>query len=206
MLTQLLNVVPPEVMSVSYPWSLSQPVGLSNARHPATTNGNRNPQIPILHSPLCHGTKTSSFTSLPSFSSSMCVSANHSLLSNAQPAAQRPKLVPIFTNKSLSRHVNVTNFLAEKKQQKQEEAQSASSARAVVKRLSCSPSSSAPLNPRVCLFFKDGKKKRNVRTTAPAQPVFQTQSAAMTEIKTRVRKRHHCVPHNHGSKTADSKY
>ncbi|XP_026800556.3 uncharacterized protein C18orf63 isoform X1 [Pangasianodon hypophthalmus] len=185
-LTQLPNVFPPERVPLTRLASSPWPHGLSSIRQPAKTNGHGNPQIPnhIFQSSHCHGTETcqfpSSFTSFPSFSSS--VSANHLLLSNTQPATQRPKLVPIFTNKSLSRHVNITKILAEKKQQKQEEAQCAS--RAAVKRPSCSPLSSTSSLPRVSLpFFKDHKRDHNVCATTPAQPLFQTQPATMTEIK-----------------------
>lgn len=192
-LTQLPLVFPPERMPLSQlassPWPLSQPVGLSNISQPATSSGHGNPQIPnpILQSSHYHGTETcqfpSSFTSLPSFSSSSSVSANQPLLNNTQ----RPKLVPVFTNKSLSRHVNVTKILAEKKQQKQKEAQCAS--RAAVKRPSSSPLSSAPSLPRVSLpFFKDRKTDHNVCTTTPAQPLFQVQPRPMTEVKTGVRR------------------
>ncbi|KAB5587168.1 hypothetical protein PHYPO_G00009790 [Pangasianodon hypophthalmus] len=187
-LTQLPNVFPPERVPLTQLASSPWPHGLSSIRQPAKTNGHGNPQIPnhIFQSSHCHGTETcqfpSSFTSFPSFSSSSSVSANHLLLSNTQPATQRPKLVPIFTNKSLSRHVNITKILAEKKQQKQEEAQCAS--RAAVKRPSCSPLSSTSSLPRVSLpFFKDHKRDHNVCATTPAQPLFQTQPATMTEIK-----------------------
>lgn len=195
-LTQIPNVYPPERVPLSplasSPQPLSRPAGLSNIRHPATTHGHRNPQIPIpiLQSSHCRGAETcqlpSSFTSsLPSFSSSLSVPANHSLLSNTQPAAQRPKLVPIFTNKSMSRHVNITKILAEKKHQEQDEAQYTSFARTAAKRPSCSPLSSAPSLPRVSLpFFKDRKRHHNVCTTAPEQ----LQPAARTEIKVVVRK------------------
>lgn len=196
-LSQLPNVFPPETVPLSHlassPWPLSQPVGLSNIRHPTTTNGHGNPQIPnpILQSFHFHRTEPcqfpSSFTSIPSFSSSSSVSANQPLLSNTQPFTQRPKLVPIFTNKSLTCHVNVTKILAEKKQQKQEEAQCVS--RAAVQISSCSPISSASSLPRVSLpFFKDRKRDHNVCTTAPVQPLFQTKPAPMTEIKRGVRR------------------
>lgn len=170
----------------SSPWPLSQPVGLSNIRHPAITSGHGDPQIPnpILHSSHYHGTETCQF---PSSSSSSSVSANQPLLSNTQPATQRPKLVPIFTNKSLSRHINITKILAEKNQQKQKDTPCPS--RAAVKRPSCSPLSSAPSLPRVSLpFFKDRKTDHHVCTTTPAQPLFQTQPAPVTEVKTRVRR------------------
>lgn len=193
-LSQLPNVFPPETVPLSHlASSPSQPVGLSNIRHPTTTNGHGNPQIPdpILQSFHFHRTEPcqfpSSFTSIPSFSSSWSVSANQPLLSNTQPFTQRPKLVPIFTNKSLTCHVNVTKILAEKKQQKQEEAQCVS--RAAVQISSCSPISSASSLPRVSLpFFKDRKRDHNVCTTAPVQPLFQTKPAPMTEIKRGVRR------------------
>lgn len=198
-LTQLPNVLPPERVPLSQlasaPWPLSQPAGPISIRQPATTNGHENPQIPnpILQFSHCHGTEIcqvpSPFTSLPLFSSSLSVSSNHSSLSNTQPATLKPRLVPIFTNKSLSRHVNITRILAEKNQQKQAEAQCFPSARAAVKRSSCSPSSSVPLLPRVPLpFFKGCKRDSIVCTTTPAQPLFQTQPAAMTEMKRQVRR------------------
>lgn len=184
-LTQLPNVFPPERVPIqqleSSSWPLSQPVGHSNIRHPATTNGHGNP---ILQSSHHHGAETcqfpSSFTSLPSFSFSSSVSANHTLLSNTQPATQRPKLVPIFTNKSLSCHVNIAKILAEKK--KQEVTQCAP--RAAVYRPSCSPLSSSSSLRRVSLpFFKDRKRDRNACTTDPTQTPFQTQPAPVIEIK-----------------------
>ncbi|KAK3571717.1 hypothetical protein QTP86_017850 [Hemibagrus guttatus] len=192
-LTQLPNVFPLERVPLQHlessPWPLSQPVGHSSIRHPATTNGHGNPQIPdpILQSSHCHDAETcqfpSSFTSLPSFSFSSSVSANHPLLSNTQPATQRPKLVPIFTNKSLSRHVNITKILAEKKKLEVTKCDS----RAAVNRSSFSPLSSSSSLPRVSLpFFKDRKRDHNACTTDPAQPLFQTQPARVIEIaKTR---------------------
>ncbi|KAG7336336.1 hypothetical protein KOW79_001029 [Hemibagrus wyckioides] len=186
-LTQLPNVFPPERVPLQHlessPWPLSQPVGHSNIRHPATTNGHGNPN-PILQSSHRHGAETcqfpSSFTSLPSFSFSSSVSANHALLSNTQPATQRPKLVPIFTNKSLSCHVNIAKILAEKKNQEVTQC----APRAAVNRRSCSPLSSSSSLPRVSLpFFKDRKRDRNNCTTDPTQTPFQTQPAPVIEIK-----------------------
>lgn len=191
-LTQLPIVFPPQGVplsqSASSPWPLSQPVSQKNIRHPPTTNRPRNRLTPnpISQSSHSHGTETchfpSSFTFLPSLSSSSSVSANHPLLSNTQPATQRPKLVPIFTNKSLSCHVNITKILAEKKQQKHDITQCTS--KAAVKRPSCSPSPSAASLSRVSLpYFKECKRDSNICTTAPAQPLSQTQPVPMTGFK-----------------------
>ncbi|KAI5106557.1 hypothetical protein C0J45_4254 [Silurus meridionalis] len=193
-LTQNPSVCTPEMVPLSKlassPWRLSQPVGLSNIQQSAATTGHWNPQIPspILQSSQCNGTETSqfssSFTSLPSFSSTLSVSPKHPVLSNTQPVVQRPKLVPIFRNKSLSRHVNVTKILAEKKKQ-QEEAAAQCALKAPLKRFSSSPLSCASSLPRVSLpFFKDRKKEHSVCTTTPVQPVFKKQPAPMPEIKT----------------------
>ncbi|GAA6091424.1 uncharacterized protein C18orf63 isoform X1 [Tachysurus ichikawai] len=190
-LTKLPNVSPTEPLQQleSFQRPLSQPVGHSNIRHLATANGHKIPQIPnpVLQSSHYHGAETcrfpSSFTSLPSFSSSSSVSANCPLLSNTQPATQRPKLVPVFTNKSLSSHVNITKILAEKKtQQKQEVTQCTS--RVAINRPSCSLLSSATSLPRVSLP-SDRKRDRNACTTALTQPLIQTQPASVTQIKIR---------------------
>ncbi|KAF7708927.1 uncharacterized protein C18orf63-like [Silurus meridionalis] len=192
-LTQNPSVCTPEMVPLSKlassPWRLSQPVGLSNIQQSAANTGHWNPQIPspILQSSQCNGIETSqfssSFTSLPSFSSTLSVSPKHPVLSNTQPVVQRPKLVPIFRNKSLSRHVNVTKILAEKKKQQEEAAQCA--LKAPLKRFSSSPLSCASSLPRVSLpFFKDRKKEHSVCTTTPVQPVFKKQPAPMPEIKT----------------------
>ncbi|TSK16046.1 hypothetical protein Baya_0917 [Bagarius yarrelli] len=165
-LTQLPNVFPPDRKPLSHldssPWPLSQPVGQSNIRYPATTNGHGNHVNSISQSSYCHFTETCqflpSFSSLSSISSSSSVSANHSLLSNTQAATQRPKLVPIFTNKSPSCHVNITKILAEKKKQKQEVAQCVSTV--AVKSPSCSLLNSKLSLPRVSMPLK---RDHNVR-------------------------------------------
>ncbi|KAI5606468.1 hypothetical protein C0J50_1967 [Silurus asotus] len=193
-LTQNPSVCTSEMVPLSKlassPWPLSQPVGLSNIQQSAATTGHWNPQIPspILQSSQCNGTETSqfssSFTSLPSFSSTLSVSPKHPVLSNTQPVVQRPKLVPIFRNKSLSRHVNVTKILAEKMKQ-QEEAAAQCALKAPLKRFSSSPLSCASSLPRVSLpFFKDRKREHSVCTTTPVQPVFKKQPAPVPEIKT----------------------
>ncbi|XP_047667604.1 uncharacterized protein C18orf63 isoform X1 [Tachysurus fulvidraco] len=190
-LTQLPNVFPPEMVPIqqlkSFQRCLSQPVGHCNIRHPATANGHGIPQIsnPVLQSSHYHGAETcqfpSSLTSLPSFSSSSSVSANCPLLSNTQPATQRPKLVPVFTNKSLSCHVNITKILAEKKKQQKEEVTQCAS-RVAINRPSCSLSSSATSLHRVSLP-SDRKRDRNACTTTLTQPLVQTQPASVSEIK-----------------------
>ncbi|KAF5905251.1 hypothetical protein DAT39_004984, partial [Clarias magur] len=193
-LTQLPNVSPPERVPLSQlafsPWPISQPVSLKhNVRHSATSSVHGTPQIPnpILQSSHCHGTEAckvpSSFSSRQSFSSSLSLSTSPPLPSSSQRAIQRPKLVPVFTNKSLSRHVNITKILAEKRQQKQVEAHRV--LESAVKKNSCSPLSSVPSLPRVSLpYFKKCKRDCGVYATTPAQSGFQTQPAPLTEIKT----------------------
>ncbi|KAM9488442.1 uncharacterized protein C18orf63 homolog [Clarias gariepinus] len=189
-LTQLPYVSSPERVPLSQlafsPWPLSQPVSLRhNIRHSATSSVRGTPQIPnpILQS--SHRKFTSSFSSRQSFSSSSSVSANPPSPSSSQRAIQRPKLVPVFTNKSLSRHVNITKILAEKQQQKQVEAHRVLDS--AVKRPSCSPLSSAPTLPRVSLpYFKKRKRDHGVYASTTAQSGFQTQPAhpANPDIKT----------------------
>ncbi|XP_062847226.1 uncharacterized protein C18orf63-like isoform X2 [Trichomycterus rosablanca] len=192
-LTQLPSVCPSERLPLSqllpFPCALSQPVGLNYFRQTDTVRGHGNNQNPstTLSLSQCHGPETQQCRlSLPSLTSSSPLSAVLPSHSNTHPAPPVPKLVPIFKNKLLTRDVNVTQILAEKKLQKQAEAQRPHF-------LISSPSSSSgpstfpsivsrPSAPRVSLpYFKNRKGKPSVCTT-PVQPLSQIQPAAMTRI------------------------
>ncbi|KAG9276732.1 hypothetical protein AMEX_G9068 [Astyanax mexicanus] len=184
-------------------WPLSQPGRLSNINQTATTKELASFQTPrpSAESPHFYVTEThkfpSSCTSLPPLSSSSCPGTIHSLSTQSQPVHQTPKLVPIFKNKSLSRHVNITKILAEK-QQKQVQLESQHISGAAVKRPHCSysyspPSSSTlvtstqslsqpPLKRVTLPFRKNQKSNHGASVPAPQQPAFKPQPLIMPEV------------------------
>uniref|UniRef100_A0A3B1IQD7 Chromosome 10 C18orf63 homolog n=1 Tax=Astyanax mexicanus TaxID=7994 RepID=A0A3B1IQD7_ASTMX len=184
-------------------WPLSQPGRLSNINQTATTKELASFQTPrpSAESPHFYVTEThkfpSSCTSLPPLSSSSCPRTIHSLSTQSQPVHQTPKLVPIFKNKSLSRHVNITKILAEK-QQKQVQLESQHISGAAVKRPHCSysyspPSSSTlvtstqslsqpPLKRVTLPFRKNQKSNHGASVPAPQQPAFKPQPLIMPEV------------------------
>ncbi|KAK1794878.1 hypothetical protein P4O66_010080 [Electrophorus voltai] len=180
---------------------LSQPGGLSSLSQTIPTRRQGYIQIPSpnLEFSHQHGIDT---RQLPSAGASLMPCSSPAALTSinpsqglSQPTPSVPKLVPIFKNKSLSRHVNVTKILAEK-QQKKGNMQGQHASRPGVKRpssFSTSSSSSAPAtNPppfsgsgldRVSLpFVKGHKGDSGVGISFPQQPLSQTLPQAMPEI------------------------
>ncbi|XP_036438464.1 uncharacterized protein C18orf63-like isoform X2 [Colossoma macropomum] len=182
---------------------LTQPRSLTNISKTSTTTelGNFQTQSPSLESSHCHHTYKrnfpSSHTSLTPSSSASCLSSVHPLPTQTQPAPQTPKLVPIFKNKSISRHVNVTKILAEK-QQKRADAQSQQMSGGSVKRphpfsspspsshttaVTLTPSCSHPPPQSVTLpFSKNRKREHRVSLPGPQEPVSKTQPLTMPEV------------------------
>ncbi|XP_037392701.1 uncharacterized protein C18orf63 isoform X1 [Pygocentrus nattereri] len=182
---------------------LTQPGRLTNISQTATTTdlGNFQTQNRSLESSHCHHTYKRNFplshTSRPPFPSSSCLSSVHPLPTQTQPIPQVPKLVSIFKNKSISRHVNVTKILAEK-QQKRADAQTQQMSGASVKRphpfsslfpsshttlVTLTPSCSHPPPHRVTLSFsKNRKREHGVSVPAPQEAVSRTQPLTMPEV------------------------
>ncbi|XP_066539722.1 uncharacterized protein C18orf63-like isoform X2 [Hoplias malabaricus] len=196
-LTQITSSYAPRSVPLSQlassKWPLTQPGHRSNTSQKTTTK-----ELVNMHNlGPCLVSSDSPVTSIPPFSSSSCLSL--SCLSSTQPQheSKGPKLVPIFKNKSIVRHVNITKILA-KKQQKQAEAESQHMSGPAVKRphpsSSVTPSSSyssgtltssfsQPTRQRVTLpFCKNHKEKQGVSVPALHQPVSKTQPLAMPEI------------------------
>ncbi|XP_076827520.1 uncharacterized protein C18orf63 homolog isoform X2 [Brachyhypopomus gauderio] len=200
-LTQLPSSCPPGMLN----WSqrpVSQPGGLSSLSQTTRTREQGTVQTPSpgLKSSYQHGVDTRQLSSagaslLPRCSPAALVSAVQPSEGRSQPAFPVPKLVPIFKNRSLSRHVNVTKILAEK-QQKKEEVQNQHACRHGVKRshpASCSPSSpcapSTILPPssgsalhRVSLPFFKGRKGDSDVGMSTQQPPHHTPSLVTPEV------------------------
>ncbi|XP_050953724.1 uncharacterized protein C18orf63 isoform X3 [Labeo rohita] len=97
-----------------------------------------------------------------------------------QSALPRPKLVPIFKNKSHTRHVNVTEMLAAKQQQGLE----GQKLKTVIRPLSSTCLSSPPAPERMTLPFSKRKEKTNsgVTRNLPPLPLVQTQPQIIPKI------------------------
>lgn len=185
-------------------WPLTQPGCLSNISQTATTRelGSFPTLSPSVESTHCHNPDKhhipSACTTFPPFSSSSSLSCIHPSSTQIQPVPQAPKLVPIFKNKVLSRHVNVTKILAER-QLKQAQAHNQNTSGSVIMKphhaasSSSSSSSSTLVTPtqsftqptlqRVTLpFCRNQKKEYGVSVSAPQQPVSKTQPVTMHEV------------------------
>ncbi|ROI79374.1 hypothetical protein DPX16_7262 [Anabarilius grahami] len=148
---------------------------------------------PSLDSSLDQKGWTSSNLATLSFFSSTNVHFTH--IQSQSTLVPRPKLVPIFKNKSQTPHVNTTEILAVK-QQKELEGQKLT---AVIKPLSPAPSNQffrPPAPERMTLPFFKNKERTNtgVSRILPPLPFVQTQPQTLPEI-----------PSNRGGDTFESK-
>ncbi|XP_072534805.1 uncharacterized protein C18orf63 homolog [Salminus brasiliensis] len=201
-LTQLPSGCAPGRVSLSHlapsQWPLIQTGHLNNINQTATTRELAPFQTPSTSIESSHFYLTDShhftITSVPPFCSSSCLPTIHPSSTQTEPVYSTPKLVPIFKNKSLSRHVNVTKILAEK-QQKQAQVQSQPMSGPAAKRphssspppssalATFSPSLSRPPVKRVTLpFCKNQMRNHGVSVPAPQQPVSKTQPLTMPEV------------------------
>ncbi|KAI4880138.1 hypothetical protein NFI96_020832 [Prochilodus magdalenae] len=192
-LTQLPSIYAPGRLPHSQltasQWPLTQPGSLSNNSRITTARELVHFQTlsPTFESPPCPLTEKyqlpSSHTSLSPISSSSCLSSIRPFSTQTQPVPQAPKLVPIFKNKSISRHVNITKILAEK-QQKQADAQSqemsgpsfTASSSSVTTTITLIPSCGRPPLQRVTLpLCKNRKREHGVTVPGPQKPASKTQ-------------------------------